>query len=98
MQRTVCFRASDNDGLLLEEHTLAFRLTPGCERGAAELGVPAGTRVRVELLELSQLVLGTPPQIAVPGIPEINVRDFLEGARRIELRAASSSCADRRVR
>ena len=51
MHRTVCFRASDNDGLLLEEYTLAFRLTPGCERGASELGVPAGTRVRVELLD-----------------------------------------------
>jgi hypothetical protein len=51
VQRTVCFRASDNDGLLLGEHTLAFRLTPGCERGAGVLGVPAGTRVRVELLD-----------------------------------------------
>jgi hypothetical protein len=47
----MCFRASDNDSLLLEECTLAFRLTPGCERGAEELGVSAGTRVRVELLD-----------------------------------------------
>jgi hypothetical protein len=51
MQRTMCYRASDNGGLLLEEHTLAFRLTPSCERGAAVLGVSAGTRVRVELLD-----------------------------------------------
>ena len=51
MQRTVCYRASDNDSLLLEEHTLAFRLTPACERSAKELGVSAGNRVRVELLD-----------------------------------------------
>lgn len=51
MQRTVCFRASDNDNLLREENTLAFRLTPGCERAAGELGVSAGRRVRMELLD-----------------------------------------------
>jgi hypothetical protein len=45
------FRASDNDSLLLEEHTLAFRLTPACERGAGMLGIPAGRRVRVELVD-----------------------------------------------
>lgn len=49
MQRTVSFRACDNDTLLLKEHTFAFRLTPACERGAGELGVSAGSRVRVEL-------------------------------------------------
>jgi hypothetical protein len=51
MQRTLCFRASDKASVLLEEHTLAFRLTPGCERGAKELGISAGSRVRVELLD-----------------------------------------------
>lgn len=51
MQRTLCFRASDKACVLLEEHTLAFRLTPGCERGAKELDVSAGSRVRVELLD-----------------------------------------------
>jgi hypothetical protein len=51
VQRTVCFRACDNDSLLLKEDTLAFRLTPGCERGTGELGVSAGRRVRVELLD-----------------------------------------------
>ena len=50
MRRTVCYRASDG-GLLLEEHTLAFRLTPASERGAAELGVSTDSRVRVELLD-----------------------------------------------
>lgn len=51
MQRTLCHRAADDDSLLRQEHTLAFRLTPGCERDAAELGVSAGARVRVELLD-----------------------------------------------
>lgn len=51
MLRKLCHRAADNDSLLREEHTLAFRLTPSCERDAAELGVSAGTRVRVELLD-----------------------------------------------
>ena len=50
MQRTVRFRA-DNGDLLLEENTFAFRLAPACERGAADLGVCAGSRVRVELLD-----------------------------------------------
>jgi hypothetical protein len=35
----------------LKEHTLAFCLTPACERSAGELGVSAGSRVRVELLD-----------------------------------------------
>lgn len=51
MQRTLCFRAADDNSLLLEEYTLAFRLTPECERGAAGIGVSSGTRVRVELLD-----------------------------------------------
>jgi hypothetical protein len=45
------FRACDNDSVLLKEHTFAFRLTPACERGAEQLGVSAGRRVRVELLD-----------------------------------------------
>lgn len=51
MRRTLCYRALDDGSLLLEEHTAVFRLTPRCERGAAELGVPAGKPVRVELLD-----------------------------------------------
>jgi len=35
----------------LGERTIAFRLTPRCERGAAALGVRAGERVLVELLD-----------------------------------------------
>jgi hypothetical protein len=51
MHRTLRFRTCDNDSLLLEEHTVAFHLTPDCERGAGELGASAGTRVRIELLD-----------------------------------------------
>jgi hypothetical protein len=35
----------------MQEHTFAFRLTPACERSAGQLGVLAGRRVRVELLD-----------------------------------------------
>ena len=48
MQRTASYRTTD-DRLLLEESTGVFRLTPRCERCPAELGVPAGRQVRVEL-------------------------------------------------
>ena len=51
MRRRLCHRAADDDRLLRAEDTLAFRLTPACERGAAELGVSCGIRVRVELLD-----------------------------------------------
>ena len=51
MQRTLSYRTTDDGRLLLEEHTVVFRLTPRCERGAAELGVPAGRQVRLELLD-----------------------------------------------
>jgi len=51
MQRTLSYRASDDNRLLLEEPTIVFRLTPGCERRPAELGVSAGRQVRVELCD-----------------------------------------------
>lgn len=50
MPRTLTYRTTENGNLLLDEHTVVFRLTEQCERNAAQLGVPAGTRVRVELL------------------------------------------------
>ena len=49
MQHTLRFR--DDDTVLLEEHTLAYGLACGYERGATELGVPAGRQVRMELLD-----------------------------------------------
>lgn len=51
MRRMLCFRAADDKRLLLEEDSVVFHLTPQCERSAGELGVSAGTRVRVELLD-----------------------------------------------
>jgi hypothetical protein len=48
MQRTASYRTVD-DRLLLEEPTAAFRLTPRSERRPADLGIPAGNEVRVEL-------------------------------------------------
>ena len=49
MRHTLRFR--DDDTVLLEEHTLAYGLACGYERGAVELGVPAGRQVRMELLD-----------------------------------------------
>jgi hypothetical protein len=70
MQRTVCYRASDNDSLLLEEHTLAFRLTSACERSARELGVSAGNRVRVELLDDSGHLLDSRNYLVPPYVKQ----------------------------
>lgn len=66
MQRTLSYRATDDGSLLLEEHTVVFRLTSQCERGAAELGVSAGRQVRLELLDdgghlLDSLTYVVPP-------------------------------------
>jgi hypothetical protein len=58
MQHTLRFLACDDGGsVLLEERTLAYGLACGYERGAAELGVPAGRRVRMELLDDSGRLL-----------------------------------------
>jgi hypothetical protein len=49
MQHILRFR--DDDTVLLEERTLAYGLACGYERGAAELGIPTGRWVRMELLD-----------------------------------------------
>ena len=51
MRRTLSYRTTDDGSILLEENTVVFRLTPQCERGAAELDVSAGRQVRLELLD-----------------------------------------------
>lgn len=51
MRHMRCFRACDDGRLLLEEQTIAYGLVSGYERCAAELGVLAGSQVRVELLD-----------------------------------------------
>src|SRR5580704_9022178 len=38
----------------------------------------------IELLELANLSVGSPAQVAVPRIPQIGRRDLLETARRVE--------------
>jgi hypothetical protein len=57
MGRTLRFRASDDERILLEADTLAYRLHAGYELGAAELDVPADTHVRIELLDDSDHLL-----------------------------------------
>jgi hypothetical protein len=49
MERTLSYRTVDNDRLILEVPTEAFRVSPRCERRPTELGIPAGKQVRVEL-------------------------------------------------
>lgn len=51
MQHTLRFRACDDGSVLLEEQTIAYGLASGYQRSAAELGVLAGSQVRVELLD-----------------------------------------------
>jgi hypothetical protein len=51
MQHILRFGTGDDGRVLFEEPTLAYGLVCGYERGAAELGVPAGRRVRMELLD-----------------------------------------------
>jgi hypothetical protein len=51
MQHTLRFRTGDDGRVLLEEPSLAYGLACGYERGAAELGVAVGRRVRMELLD-----------------------------------------------
>jgi len=51
MRHTLRVLACDDGSVLLEEQTLAYGLSSGYEPGAAELGVLAGRRVRMELLD-----------------------------------------------
>ena len=51
MRHTLRFRACDDECILREELTLAYGLVSGYEPCAAELGVIAGSRVRMELLD-----------------------------------------------
>lgn len=66
MQRTLSYRATDDGRLLVEEHTAVFRLTPQYERGASELGVPAGRQVRLELHDDGGHLLDSLTYVAPP--------------------------------
>lgn len=57
MRRILRFQASDDGRLLLEVDTLAFRLHAGYELRGQELGVSAGTRVSIQLLDDSDHLL-----------------------------------------
>src|SRR4051794_10262373 len=53
----------------------------GCTHGALGIGTPRFlAEFRMCCLELSHLPVGTPSQIAVPGVPKIGVGDGLEAA------------------
>jgi hypothetical protein len=66
MKRTMSYRTTENDLLLLEEPTVVFRLTPRCERHPAELGVTAGKQVRVELRDDGGHLLDSLTYVATP--------------------------------
>lgn len=66
MARSLTYRTAEKGNLLLDEHTFAFRLTQQCERNAVQLGVPAGTRVRVELLNDGGHLLDFLNYVALP--------------------------------
>jgi hypothetical protein len=57
MLRTLRFRTSDDERILVESDTLAYRLHAGYELHATKLGVAAGTKVRIELLDDSDHLL-----------------------------------------
>ena len=57
MRRTLRFLACDDESVLLEMTTLAYRLHAGYELCAAELAIPADTHVRIELLDDSNHLL-----------------------------------------
>jgi hypothetical protein len=49
MTRTLSFQTADDGTVLLEVPTVVFHLNPQCERGAGQLGISAGRKVRAEL-------------------------------------------------
>jgi hypothetical protein len=58
MRHTLHFLTDDDEGrVLLKEDTLAYGLAHGYERNATQLGVPVGTKIRVELLDDSDHLL-----------------------------------------
>src|ERR1700736_4177987 len=43
-------------------------------------------QIRVQRIELPQLAVGPPPRVAIPGVPQIRMRDLLETACCVEAR------------
>lgn len=87
MRRILRFLACDNENVLLEASTLAYRLHAGYELGAAELNVPAGERVRIELLDDSDHLLDRRtyivPALALQQVSSRDTQHTLEPNRRI---------------
>ena len=64
-----------------------------CSTGVADRARRAGhglfrPEVRIHLLELPHLAVGAPAQIAVAGVPQIEIRDLVETARPVEVGSA----------
>jgi hypothetical protein len=72
MRRTLRFRATDDERVLLEEDTLAYGLHAGYERLAVELAVEAGTQVRLELLDEGDHLLDRRTYVAVEPARELS--------------------------
>lgn len=68
MERFLSYRTADDGRLLLEESTVAFRLTPRCERPPVELGISAGQQVRVELRDDGGHLLDSLTYVATPAV------------------------------
>lgn len=66
MERILSYRTAEDGVLLLEESTIAFRLTSQYERLPAELGVTAGKQVRVELHDEAGHLLDSLTYVVTP--------------------------------
>src|SRR5260370_23924618 len=72
-------------GLRGPDYRSHLQLFDGCANGCGRRD-RFFTEVRMDLFELSYLALGPPAKIAIPGVPQIEMRNLLEAACRIELR------------
>src|SRR6202140_1536894 len=43
--------------------------------------------LRIHLIELPHLAIGSPPQVAVPGVSQVEMRYFIEATGRVEARS-----------
>src|SRR5258708_29189761 len=69
-------------GLRGPDYRSHLQLFDGCADGCGRRD-RFFTEVRMDLFELSYLALGPPAKIAIPGVPQIEMRNLLEAARRI---------------
>src|SRR5437870_12611605 len=63
------------------------QMLDGRPDGALRIGRQLlGAEMGMKVIELPHLALGAPEQVAVPGLPQVEMRDVLEAARCIETR------------